>query len=163
VPRLRLRLSISGTQNLWEGIGDATREFELNVNRALLRDAIPKFEDRLYTGQARALEKAVSAEETLLGMCRCAWRTEFGRHVALLFTSRKLVWSWETPVSGTDSGIVAWQGIQRVRDYNDMGVPGFCGFQLDLRNGESLMFTGFRGIGIRLSGNWSGSRESFVV
>ena len=32
-----------------------------------------------------------------------------------------------------------------------MGVPRLCGFQLDPRNGKSIMFTGFIGIGIRLS------------
>lgn len=137
--------------NIWEGIGDATQEFKLSVNLTLLGEAIPKFESQLYDGQVRALSEAISAEETLLGMCRCAWHTEFGRHVALLFTSNKLVWSWETPMSDTESGMVKWQDIQRVRDYDDTGVPRFCGFQLDLRNGKTIIFAGFPGIGIRLS------------
>jgi hypothetical protein len=138
-------------ENLWEGIEAATQKFELNVNLALLKEAISEFEDGLYRGQARALVEAISAEEILLGMCRCAWSTELGRHVALLFTSKKLVWSWETPISAADSGMVDWRDVRRVQNYNDMGVPAFCGFQLDLRTGRSVRFTGFLGTGIRLS------------
>ena len=109
-------------EDIWEGIEDAARRFRLSFNITLLEDAFPEFEHGLYKGQARALVDALSSDEVLHGMCRCAWYSELGRYVALLFTSLKIVWAWETPVSDTENGMAMWHDIQQVQDYNGMGI-----------------------------------------
>ncbi|MDG6101854.1 hypothetical protein Daura_37660 [Dactylosporangium aurantiacum] len=119
-------------------------------NQVTLRDRFRDFEHGLWPGQADALADAVGGGERLVVMCRCALPTEIGRYVALLLTTARLVWAWETPFSALRSGTVRWSGVRAVRRHGEGRSRPEAGVAVEVDGGEPLVFVDFRGTGVDL-------------
>lgn len=107
------------------------------------------FEKGFYAGQKRALTGALTGDDELLCLCRCARPGETLRAVALLLTSRQLIWSRQLVGGDVTSDAVPWTAVSRIDT-----VPSRDGPVLEVQTstGERLSFTGFKGAGIGFGG-----------
>lgn len=132
----------------WQSATEARRERDV----ARLGAAAAAFEKGLRDTQRDALAATLTGEEELVAMCRCARPGEFGRYVALLFTSAHLAWVRENWVSETTSGQVRWADVTAVENPGAESKAEFeSGLKLTTANGDPEVFDDFRGKGVRFT------------
>jgi hypothetical protein len=113
-------------------------------NHKLFEEHAGEFENKFHPGQKAKLLEAIEGGETLLGMCRCSEPGAVARFVAVLFTSRRLIWCRQAPMSSATAGIVNWRDVRSVENR----VP--AGLKLGLADGTTFSLTGFKGTGVHL-------------
>jgi hypothetical protein len=146
-------------ETFWLPPEKAIADAVLTRNVALLGERAPNFENSLWPGQLAALIAALRTDEQLLAMCRCGLPNQFGRYVALLFTSKQLVWTRQSPVSETTSGSVLWSAVLAVRKVQGGGSAYNAGIMLETAHHPPLVFNDFRGAGV----SFSGTVKNFTV
>ncbi|MCK2221259.1 hypothetical protein MF672_046775 [Actinomadura sp. ATCC 31491] len=115
---------------------------------ALLAARAGEFEKGLRDTQRDALAGTLTGEEELVAMCRCALPGEFGRYVALLFTTTHLAWARESMMSATTSGLVRWADVTAVEDPAESAAEYESGLRLTVAQGAPLVLNDFRGKGV---------------
>ncbi len=134
-------------EEFWVSPEKARTDGALARNVALLQEKSSLFENNLRPTQLQALLAALRPDEELLGMCRCGLPNQVGRYVALLFTTKQLVWTRQSPMSNLTSGTVLWPDVLAVYPF---AAPSDKGIQIDSKTSQPLVFTNFRGIGLTL-------------
>jgi hypothetical protein len=143
---------LSDEAPLWGPVPEAMAQVNALRNVAVLERRAGEFENGLWPGQRKALAEALAEaptpDEQLLGMCRCGRRDEFGRYVALLLTTARLVWAWETAVSGADSGELRWRDVRAITEHGDKSNQYLRGISFTRATGDPVVFIDFRGRGV---------------
>ncbi|MEZ7129236.1 hypothetical protein ACBR40_28220 [Nonomuraea sp. AD125B] len=135
-------------QDGWQSLAEARRARDV----ARLGAAAAEFEKGLRDTQRDALAATLTGDEELVAMCRCARPGEFGRYVALLFTSAHLAWVRENWVSETTSGRVRWADVTAVENPGaELKAEFESGLKLIVANGDPEVFNDFRGKGVRFT------------
>lgn len=129
----------------WLPIAQAEADFKLVTNAALFGAAASRFEKGLYGGQKQALTHALTGDDDLLCMCRCGRPGETLRSVALLLTTRQLIWARQLVAGDLSSGAVPWSHVARI---TTMGFGGAMTIEVETHDGRRLSFTAFRGVGV---------------
>jgi hypothetical protein len=133
---------------LWTSLPEAMTQYYLARNQATVRKRAGLFENQLWPGQLQVFTGALRADEDLLGMCRCGLPGELGRYVAVLLTTRQLVWAWESAVSGTRSGKVRWQDVRAIREHSSRAAKYDWGIHIEVAQGKPIVLNDFRGVGV---------------
>jgi TIR domain len=126
----------------------STRDEQLARQKNLieLRKAAGRFENGMYDGQKKALERMVTGKEQLLALCRCGFPEDAFRYVALLITSDQLMWCRQV-FAAVRKGSVRWDEVTNVRAAKD-------GFSVTTRDRSTLEF-----ISLTKTGIWIGSER----
>ncbi|HEX8744436.1 MAG TPA: tetratricopeptide repeat protein [Thermoleophilaceae bacterium] len=107
---------------------DAARK----LNQRVLAEA--PIENGWLEGQSEAMSRHVTGHEQILWVGRCGRREDIQRHVALLLTSRQLVWCRQTWSSSPRTDSARWVDVRELlRLPND-------GFRLVLETGRRVEF-----------------------
>ncbi|MER7367747.1 hypothetical protein [Nonomuraea wenchangensis] len=139
--------SLAAEGSGWQSAAEARRA----RNVARLGAAAAEFEKGLRDSMRDALAGALTGDEELIALCRCARPGEFGRYVALLFTSARLAWVRESWVSDLTSGEVRWADVTAVENPGAESKAEFeSGLKLTTAHGDPEVFDDFRGKGVRL-------------
>lgn len=122
----------------------------LVVKRAVFNQRAGRFENGLWAGQKKWLMEHFTRDEKLLGMCRCGFPGQIGRYVALLFTTERIAWARQSPVSSTSWATVPWREVGDVTNPSTTDKPYDNGLRVTLDDGTVYTFNDFRGSGVDL-------------
>lgn len=134
----------------WSSEYDAETTFKISVKRAVFSERAKRFENGLWAGQKKWLMEHFTRDEKLLGMCRCGFSGQIGRYVALLFTTERISWARQSPMSSTSWVTWSWQSVDDVSKPSSTDSKYDNGLRVTLDNGDVYTFNDFRGSGVNL-------------
>lgn len=132
----------------WMPAGNARARRTLETHRARLEVASGQVENSLYAGQKQFLVAALVADEEPLGLLRCGRPGDPIRAVAVLVTTRQLVWAYELMTSKTTGAAIAWADVVGVRE---VGARGQQSLEFHQPGGPPLILNRIKGTGVQLS------------
>lgn len=139
------------TESIWAAPADAADRFLLTAARADFTTRAADFENGLYPRQRDALLDMLTKDDRLIGLVRCRFPAQAFRSVAVLLTSRALLWARESVTSDVTSDRVEWSAVVRLRP---TGLDGKDrsnrGYEIHTESGDVTGMMDFRGIGLSL-------------
>jgi len=131
----------------WTPVGQARARLTLEGHRARFESASGQIENSLYAGQKQFLAAALIPDEEPLGLLRCGRPGDPMRAVAVLVTTRRLVWAYQLVTSKTTGGALAWADVVGVRQ---VGARGQQALEFYQAGAPPLILNRIKGSGVPL-------------
>jgi Protein of unknown function (DUF2510) len=133
--------------SFWITADQARATLRLEARRARLEVAFGEVENSLYAGQKQFLVASLTPDDEPLALLRCGRPGDPIRGVAVLITTRQLIWAYELITSKTTGGVFGWADVVGVRE---MGARGQQSLEFHLPDRPALILNRIKGSGVQL-------------
>lgn len=131
----------------WTTVAQARARLRMEAHRARLETASTQVENSLYAGQKQFLVDALIPDEEPLGLFRCGRPSDTMRGVAVLVTTKQLVWAYELMTSKTTGAALAWADVVGVRE---TGPRTLVALEFHVAGAPPLILNRIKGTGVQL-------------